>query len=382
MDGSFPSTSTITLEAAPTRKALHLIKPACPRRYVLPPRLDITNHHSRTALTGRELDLEITVALDAPYTPFTGNLPFHELAALLRPCTGKESVTITRAGEQQVKIDLPDIAATISTMEPEYPAPIKKRSPPNGATARIAALPLTKALELVTGSQSTEETRYYLNGTYIHPHPTDETALNFVSTDGHRLVSHTVTGIRHNFQGGFIMPRAAVGALRQLLAAYPEATLQFVMHGDTAINITSPEFELATKLIDGAFPDYTRLIPKDVLLAITLDSASLRRFLMRAGAVNSGMVQGIKLAARKGDSAVHVSWASGDIGTLTAQIAGRCERDIEIGFQNRYLSHALSILKTPQIQLHASDGMSPAILTGAAELADPLTTIVLMPMRI
>lgn len=381
MDGSFHITTSITLDAVPVRSALKLIKAALPNRSVVPPRLDITCHNERAALRGRVPELEITVALDYAPIAFHSPLPYRELAALLRPCTAKESVTLTRAGEHQVKIELPDISATIVTDEPDY-GPLIKERPASGTTARIAAKPLAKALELVSGAMSTEETRYYLNGVFIQPHAEDATALNFVATDGHRLVRHTVTGIKHNLSGGIILPKAAVHALCQLLAANPETTLQLDLHGECKLNVTATEFELASKLIDGTFVDYNRVIPKGLPLAAVMDSIGLHRFLLRAAAVGVGATRGIKLTLRNRREKVELSWKSHDIGTLTALIDGRCERDLEIGFQRQYLGHILAILKTPQIQLFASEASGPVIFTGEAELADPHTTIVLMPMRV
>lgn len=380
MDGSIAQTS-ISLNAASVRNALRLIKPACPSRYTVPPRLGITSHHGQAALTGRDLEMEITVALEEPYRPFSGALPHRELAALLRPRKVEETVSLVHTGETSVKIMLPDASASIIASQTDFGARLKEKEQ-SGISARIDAKPLAKALELVSGVMSTEETRYYLNGVFIQPHATDFTALNFVATDGHRLVAHTVTGLRHNFTTGIIVPRDAVNALRALLAAYPNATLQMNMHGDMTVNITHSSFELATKLIDGAFPDYTRVIPQGSPQAAIMDATAMRRFLLRVGAVGWRGPNGIKITTKKGSDKVLLSWASSDIGTLTTAIDGRCDRNLEIGFQSHYLSHMLGILKTPQITMYTPEGTHPTIFTGAAELADPLTTIVLMPLRL
>ncbi|WP_184457007.1 DNA polymerase III subunit beta [Rhizobium aethiopicum] len=212
---------------------------------------------------------------------------------------------------------------------------------------------------------STEETRYYLNGVFLHLH---EDELRAVATDGHRLSRHQVDYPGEGRFNGVIVPRKTVGML-------PKGKVN-VSVGEAKIRIASGDFVLTSKLIDGTFPDYERVIPRSNENRVVVDRDAFMKAADRVATVSSERGRAIKLSIAPGSVGFTVNNADA---IATDEIeAGYSGEPIEIGFNALYLREILSVLPAGDVVLKLRDGGSPAVITGTADGWDG----VLMPMRV
>ena len=227
---------------------------------------------------------------------------------------------------------------------------------------------------------STEETRYYLNGIYFHAAESDgRKVLRAVATDGHRLARVQVD-LPEGASGipGVIIPRKTVGELRKLL---DEATgpVEIAM-SDTRIQFTVDSITLTSKLIDGTFPEYDRVIPRDNDKVLRVGCKDFEAAVARVSAISSERSRPVKLSLAK--DLLVISAASPEQGTASEELDGDrvtySAGPLEIGFQARYLNDITAQIPTT-VEFRFSDGSAPTVVQDSA---DSSALYVLMPMRV
>ena len=213
---------------------------------------------------------------------------------------------------------------------------------------------------------STEETRYYLNGVYLNAADGRSVA---VATDGHRLAKH-VGPILPAFDG-IIVPRKTVGLI-------PKGTVT-VSVSSTKIRISSGDLILTSKLIDGTFPDYERVIPTTERndKVVTVDRDSIMKAADRVATVSSERGRAVKMTIAPGSVRLVVN--SADAGTAEDEIEAEYSGDpLDIGFNAQYVRDVFGTLPAGPVSLALADSGSPALVTGGGEGL----TLVIMPMRV
>lgn len=214
-------------------------------------------------------------------------------------------------------------------------------------------------------AMSTEETRYYLNGVYLH---VLDGKLVAVATDGHRLARHI--GPASADFAGIIIPRKTVGILPKgaIMVRLSSTKIQFVA-GDTVIT---------SKLIDGTFPDYQRVIPSGNDKIVTFDVPAMKQAAERVSVISSERGRAVKLAFANNQATLAVS--NPDHGDATEEIAVAYDGDpIEIGFNSAYLTELVSQFPAGDVRMALADSGSPTVFT--SDKAEGLLAV-LMPMRI
>ncbi|WP_276199020.1 DNA polymerase III subunit beta [Chelatococcus sp. XZ-Ab1] len=239
----------------------------------------------------------------------------------------------------------------------------------------LPAKTLQRILAHTTFAISTEETRYYLNG--IHLHADGEGRLNAVATDGHRLAHLTVPLPEGaGDMPPIIVPRKTVGEIARLVAdaegdidiAVSRAKVRFVVGGIT----------LTSKLIDGTFPDYQRVIPTSNDRVAVLDTATVKDAVARVATITGENGRAVKMEFAPGVLTLSVSNA--DTGEAREEIEADFEGEpLGIGFNGKYLAEVLGIAAADTVRLALADPGSPCLIK-SHESADAL--IVLMPMRV
>lgn len=213
-------------------------------------------------------------------------------------------------------------------------------------------------------AMSTEGTRYYLQGIFLH---VVDGLLTAVATDGHRLARNLGTETA-DFTG-VIVPRKAAGLIGK-------GTISVAL-SDTKIQFKTADGVLTSKLVDGTFPDYSRVIPTGNDKIMSADRDVLIKSVDRVSVVSSERGHGIKLAITQGQ--VALSLRSGD-GEAQDEIEVEYEGGaLEIGFNSRYLSEVFAQFPAGEIQIALSDGGSPPVITSAAALG---LLAIIMPMRV
>jgi DNA polymerase-3 subunit beta len=221
---------------------------------------------------------------------------------------------------------------------------------------------------------STEETRYYLNGIFFH---VQDDVLKAAATDGHRLARVTIA--RPDGADGMpdiIVPRKCVGELRKLLDE---------VDGSVAIALSSTKIRfglgtaiLTSKLIDGTFPDYNRVIPTANDKLLKLDPQSFMEGVDRVATIASEKTRAVKMALDK--DKITLSVTSPENGTAAEEVPGDYgSQPFEIGFNARYLLDILGQIDGDMVEVHLADAAAPTLIRENDKAA---ALYVLMPMRV
>jgi DNA polymerase-3 subunit beta len=221
---------------------------------------------------------------------------------------------------------------------------------------------------------STEETRYYLNGIFLHV--ADDT-LKAAATDGHRLARVTVA--RPEGAEGMpdvIVPRKCVGELRKLLDEV-DGSVGVSLSG-SKIRFDLGQAILTSKLIDGTFPDYSRVIPTGNDKILRIDPSSFMEGVDRVSTIATEKTRAVKMALDR--DKITLSVTSPENGTAAEEVPGDYNADgLEIGFNARYLLDILGQIEGDTVEMHLADAAAPTLLRENDKAA---ALYVLMPMRV
>jgi len=225
---------------------------------------------------------------------------------------------------------------------------------------------------------STEETRYYLNGVYLHVAEGDGgTALRCVATDGHRLAridADLPEGAAD--MPGVIVPRKTVGELRKLLE---DDDMQIAVSvSETKIRFATPDITLTSKVIDGTFPDYTRVIPQGNTRRLEVDATEFAHAVDRVATVSSERSRAVKLALDEDRLVLSVN--APDSGAAEEELAvGYGDEPLEIGFNAKYLVEIASQVDRENAVFLFNSSGDPTLMR---EGDDTSAIYVVMPMRV
>lgn len=225
---------------------------------------------------------------------------------------------------------------------------------------------------------STEETRYYLNGIFFHVvGEGDEARMRAVATDGHRLAKAEMDPPSGSVgMPGIIIPRKSVGEIQKLLED-PEVSAKVEL-SDAKIRLTIGSVVLTSKLIDGTFPDYERVIPSGNDKILTLDKAAFKSAVDRVSTISSDRGRAVKLSLSEDTLTLAVN--NPDSGSATDEIpVSYSAEPLEIGFNSRYLLDIADQLTSDTAEFRFADSGSPTLIH---DQDDSDALYVLMPMRV
>lgn len=243
---------------------------------------------------------------------------------------------------------------------------------------RLDSAALKALIDKTQFAISTEETRYYLNGIYLHTIETGgKLKLRAVATDGHRLARAEMDApAGSEGMPGVIIPRKTVAELQKLVDA-PDVAVATEL-SDTKIRFTIGSVVLTSKLIDGTFPDYQRVIPTGNDKALIIDRATFASAVDRVSTISSERGRAVKLSIADGQVTLTVN--NPDSGSATEELAADYSSDpIEIGFNARYLLDVSGQLSSGDARFMLADSGSPTLIQ---DTGDDNTLYVLMPMRV
>ncbi|MGC6527042.1 MAG: DNA polymerase III subunit beta [Paracoccaceae bacterium] len=225
---------------------------------------------------------------------------------------------------------------------------------------------------------STEETRYYLNGVYMHTAETaDGTMLRCVATDGHRLarVDAEMPQGAQNLPG-VIVPRKTVGELRKLLE--DDDTQIAVSVSETKVRFATSEITLTSKVIDGTFPDYARVIPQGNTRKLEVDASEFAKAVDRVATVSSERSRAVKLSLESDKLVLSVN--SPDSGTAEEElVVAYDDEKLDIGFNAKYLLEIASQVDRENAVFMFNSAGDPTLMQ---EGNDSSAIYVVMPMRV
>ena len=241
----------------------------------------------------------------------------------------------------------------------------------------------TALLEMIEKTQfaiSADETRHNLNGVYFE---TGEGVVRMVATDGHRLamVQRPLDG-QFNLKRGVIVPRKGLFELRRLLSedATGAAELGFT---ETSGVFRRGDVTMVMRLIDGTFPDYAQVIPKEADRIVLVDRTHLLETLKRMSLLSSDRSTNA-VRFELSEDLLRVTSQNPDLGDAREEIVVNYKgQPLQIGFNARYLMDVLQVVDTPQMNVELCDELSPGVLKPAGDPGQGARyTAVIMPMRI
>lgn len=237
---------------------------------------------------------------------------------------------------------------------------------------------LIRLIDKTSFAMSLEETRYYLNGIYLHTlKEAENKKLRTVSTDGHRLSRVDMNMPEGaNEAPGVIIPRKTIMEIRKLLEDHTNKINLSL--SDTKIKLSFSNVILTSKLLDGTFPDYTRVIPEQNDKTITISNQLLSEAVDRVSTVSTDKTRAIKVNITK-DNLV-VSATNPDKGSASESLAVKYDgEEVEIGFNSKYVLDVARQIKGNEIIIKLSDSVSPTLVY---DKDDKDVLFVLMPMRV
>jgi DNA polymerase-3 subunit beta len=370
----------VTVERAELLKSLGHVHRVVERRNTIPilANVLIKAEKGKLSLKATDLDLEVidSVAAEVSLGGAT-TVPAHMFYEIVRKLPDGAQIVLEGSGDRAVlslraarsrftlqtlpESDFPDLAAGEMTH-----------------FFRLAAADLKRLIDKTQFAISTEETRYYLNGIYLHTASTAKSpTLRAVATDGHRLAQVELP-LPQGAAGmpGIIVPRKTVGEVQRLIET-GEGELGIELSAGK-IRFSIGEVVLTSKLIDGTFPDYARVIPANNDKSLTVDKKDFEAAVDRVSTVSSERGRAVKLSISSGRLVLSVT--NPDSGSATEELEVEYEADpLDIGFNSRYLLDIAAQIEGEVAVLKLADPGSPTLIQDKDAKG---ALYVLMPMRV
>ncbi|MGE3150772.1 MAG: DNA polymerase III subunit beta [Pseudorhodoplanes sp.] len=370
----------VTVERAQLLKSLGHVHRVVERRNTIPILANVLLRADRSKLNlkATDLDLEVVESIAAETSPGgSTTVPAHMFYEIVRKLPDGAQIVLEASGDRAVlAIRAGRSRFTLQTL-PESDFPDLQA----GDMTHSFKLPAKDIKHLIDKTQfaiSTEETRYYLNGIYLHTAKSGKTeALRAVATDGHRLAQFDLP-LPSGAAGmpGVIVPRKTVGEVQRLIED-SEAEIGVEL-SSAKIRFTVGDVVLTSKLIDGTFPDYARVIPLGNDKELHVEKGDFEAAVDRVSTVSSERGRAVKLSLNAGKLTLSVT--NPDSGSATEELEVNYNADpIDIGFNSRYLLDIAAQIEGEVAVLKLADPGSPTLIQDKEAKG---ALYVLMPMRV
>jgi DNA polymerase-3 subunit beta len=363
-------------------KALAHVQSVVEKRNTIPILANVMLKVAKGRLTLTATDMEIAVVEDVAASAARDGdctAPASTLYEIVRKLPDTAEIELDHnGGDAQLALRAGRYATSLVVLPVEdFPSMTAGSLPHRFA---LPAVTLRALIDRTRFAISTEETRYYLNGIYLHATEAGGTkVLRAVATDGHRLARvEEPLPDGAAAMPGVIIPRKTVNELRKLLDETSESI--DIELSDTRIRFRIGTVTLTSKLIDGTFPEYERVIPRDNDKILRVPAKEFSQAVGRVAAISSERSRPVKMSLSR--DLLTLSAASPEQGTATEELDSDHVKyeatPLEIGFQARYLNDITDQIAN-QIEFRFSDGSAPTIV---CDVADQSALYVLMPMRV
>ena len=302
--------------------------------------------------------------------------PAHVLHDIVRKLPDNSLIELESSEGKKLEIRTDKISFSLMCLSPKDFPDIHSGEFPDGF--EIQAEKLAKLVDKTLFSVSTEETRYYLNGIYIHSVINNGSEVfRVVATDGHRL-SRLSAELPKNAEGlsGVIIPRKTVIELRKILDN--KESIVNIKISKNKIKFVIDNITITSKLLDGAFPDYERVIPNNNKKELVIDTKEFIDAVDRVSTLSSDRTRAIKFDLK--NKLLEINAENPDQGSAKENINVHYDGDdLEIGFNSRYLLDIAKQISGANIKFLLSDKLSPTLIF---DEDDKEALYLLMPMHI
>jgi DNA polymerase-3 subunit beta len=364
-----------TIERATLLKSLSHVQSVVERRNTIPILSNVlleAKEGGALRLMATDLDLQVDETVSANVSqPGATTVSAHTFFDIVRKLPDGSQVELS-AADGKMQVVAGRARFNLSTLpRDDFPVIAEGELP---SRFELPAATLRQIIDKTRFAISSEETRYYLMGIFLH---VADDMLKAAATDGHRLARVTVP--KPDGADGMpdvIVPKKCVGELRKLLDEV-EGTVE-VSLSPTKIRFVLGHAVLTSKLIDGSFPDYNRVIPTANDKLLKLDPSSFKAGVDRVATIASEKTRAVKISLDR--DRVTLSVTSPENGVATEELAADYSSDgLEIGFNAKYLLDILGEIDGDTVEVHLADAAAPTLLR---ENDKSSALYVLMPMRV
>jgi DNA polymerase-3 subunit beta len=369
----------LTIERAQLLKALNHIQSVVERRNTIPilSNVLLQADGGTLSMTATDMDLAIVEKVSADISASGATTaPAHMLYDIIRklPDGSQVELDASDADGRQIEIRAGRSRFTLPTL-PTDDFPVMTGGEMSHSFG-LSGAELRSLVDRTRFAISTEETRYYLNGIFVHV-PEDGAVMRGVATDGHRLARVELPSPEGSAgMPGIIIPRKTVGELRKLIDdvdGFIDVSLS-----ETKIRFAFGGAVLTSKLIDGTFPDYERVIPVGNDKIVAIATKEFAEAVDRVSTIATEKMRAIKMNVSSG--LLTLSATAQDAGAAVEELEVSYSNDpIEIGFNARYLLDVAQHIESGQAEFAMADAASPTVVR---DVEDDSALYVLMPMRV
>ncbi|WP_414901205.1 DNA polymerase III subunit beta [Sphingomonas flavalba] len=367
-----------TIERATLLKSLGHVQSVVERRNTIPILSNVlieATADGAIRLMATDLDLQIVDSVAAAVDqPGATTVSAHTLFDIVRKLPEGSQVAL-HAADGKMQVNAGRARFNLATLpRDDFPVIAEGELP---TRFELPAATLRQIIDKTRFAISTEETRYYLNGIFLHVSDEAQPVLKAAATDGHRLARVTVP--RPDGAEGMpdvIVPRKCVAELRKLLDEV-DGSVELSL-SPTKIRFGLGAAILTSKLIDGTFPDYSRVIPTGNDKILKIDPKSFMQGVDRVATIASEKTRAVKMALDR--DKITLSVTSPENGTASEEVPGDYSaQTFEIGFNARYLLDILGQVEGDLVEVHLADAAAPTLIR---ENDKAPALYVLMPMRV
>ena len=370
----------LTIDRDELLRALSHVQSVVEKRTTIPilSNVLLSTDEGRLSLTATDMDLEMVDAAAAEIEqPGSTTVPAHTFYDIIRKLPD-DSLVAMEINDEGTMMNLSCGRSKFRL------GCLPKEDFPEMTTAEtedgffIPAATLHAMIDHTKFAISTEETRYYLNGIYVHVAETaDGKVLRAVATDGHRLARYeTALPDGAAQMPNMIVPRKTIQELGKLMDDTEESV--HVRFSDKTVRFGFGHVRLTSKLIDGTFPDYERVIPKNNTKMVQVDPKAFRIAVDRVSTIAAEKTRAIKLSIQGQSMVLTASNTESGTASEELEITYDANEAIDIGFNARYLMDVTQLLEN-NCSISLNDSASPTIIQ---DNQDPASLYVLMPMRV
>ncbi len=364
-----------TIQREALLKPLQLVAGVVERRQTLPVLSNVllVVEGQQLSLTGTDLEVELVgrVALEDAAEPGEITVPARKLMDICKSLPADALIDI-RVDEQKLLVKAGRSRFTLSTL-PANDFPTVEEGP-GSLTFSLVQSKLRRLIERTSFAMAQQDVRYYLNGMLLE---VQTGILRAVATDGHRLAMCSMdAAIQQDGKHQVIVPRKGILELARLLTEQ-DGEVSIVL-GQHHIRATTGEFTFTSKLVDGKFPDYERVLPRGGDKLVVADRQGLREAFSRTAILSNEKYRGIRLQLAAGLLKIQANNPEQE--EAEEEIAVDYNGgSLEIGFNVSYLLDVLGVMTTEQVRLILSDSNSSALVQ---EADNDDSAYVVMPMRL
>nr|PZN79141.1 MAG: DNA polymerase III subunit beta [Pseudomonadota bacterium] len=363
----------VELEREKVLKPLTMVAGVVERRQTLPilSYMLLRTEGDRVSLTGTDLEVEMVCRVPGQIEkPGEITLPARKLYDICRALPEGSKITLTRQGEKVV-VKSGRSRFTLSSLPVADFPKIE-----TGSFREAVVLPasqLKQILERTAFCMAQQDVRYYLNGLYLE---SEGTRLRAVATDGHRMAIADTECERAAEALRVIVPRKAVLEIGRLLGETAD-TIRLEISGNH-IRLTLPDATFTSKLIDGKFPDYTRVIPAHQSKQVQLNRQAFREAMGRVAILANEKYRGIRLTLEGGKLLLSAHNPEQEEAVEEVETSYQGE-GLEIGFNVTYLLEATAAIEAEDVALGLNDPNSSCTLRAPGQTD---AQYIIMPMRL